>query len=279
MNFKTLLVHLDSGPRCTARVAFAARWAKVHGAHVVGLAPTGMADLVLSLNTAVPDSLEYLQLSARFLRSRAEAIAAAFTLQAEALGVVSHEARIVEDEPVAALVRQARSSDLVVVGQSDPATLIDNVAWDFPQQAVMHAGRPVLVVPLDDRIGHAGRKILVAWKDRREAALAIRDALPVLRRAERVVLVEFAEADGPAPDPALVEDVRRWLGRHGIGAEVRAEGECRDPGEALLALAAELDSDLLVMGGYGHSRVREWLLGGVTRHLLGHTNVPVLVSH
>ncbi|HEX7435064.1 MAG TPA: universal stress protein [Caldimonas sp.] len=280
MNYPTILVHLDSGPRCAARVALATQLARAQDAHLVGLAPTGMADVMLSMNTAVPDGIEYIQLSASFLREQAEAVAAAFEHQVAPAGLASYEARVVEDEPIDALARYGRCSDLVVIGQSDRATRIDNVAWDFPQQALQHLGRPVLVVPYAGTFERVGERVLVAWKDTREAALAVRDALPLLRGAERVVLLSFAEEGVPgAADRLELSGVQQWLGRHRVDAEIRSEPHSADVGEALLSRASEFGSDLIVMGAYGHSRMREWVTGGVTRVLLARMTVPVLMSH
>lgn len=281
MSYATILVHLDAGPRCAARVDLAARLARAHGSHLVGLAPTGRADVILSMSTALPESLEYIQLSASFLRQQAEAVAAAFSLQVKAAGLVSSEARVVEDEAIDALARHGRCSDLVVIGQADRAVRIDNVAWDFPQQAVRHIGRPVLVLPYAGTFRETGAQVLVAWSDTREAAIALRDAVPMMKRAQRVVLLGFTDAAGAfgAELRGALDDVRRWLARHRIDAEVRCEPAVAEVGEALLSRVTDLGSDLLVMGAYGHSRTREWVLGGATRTLLGHMTVPVLMSH
>ena len=277
---KTILVHLDSAPRCAARVAIAARLAREFGAHLRGLAPTGAADVVVSVNSAVPDGLEYIQLSALYLRGRAEANADAFRARLAAPASPSSEACVVEDEPLDAVVRPGRCADLVVIGQSDRSTFIENVAWDFPQQVLMHVGRPVLVVPYAGEFASVGSRVLVAWNGSREAAIAVRDALPLLRRAGRVDLLAIGLAYAGGDDAGGgLDDVRGWLARHGVEARALSAPAGGEVGDILLSRAADLGSDLIVMGAYGHSRLREWVLGGATKALLEQMTVPVLMSH
>ena len=276
MTCKTILVALDTGPRCVARVAVAARLAVVHRSRLVGVAPTGLPDVIVTMNRMVPDAVECGSLSASFLRERADALARAFEQQAGDAGVPCIEARVVEDEPLNAVVRAGRCCDLVVVGQTDPSTPVDGIAFDFPQQVVLHTGAPVLVVPFAGGFGAPGARVLGAWKDTREAARALRDALPTLRGAEQVMLVEIGD-DGIAPD--TLTDAQRRLADQGIAATARSVPGLANAGDALLALAAELSCDPVVMGAYGHSRLRERVLVGVTRHILDAMTVPTLMSH
>lgn len=280
MSLKTILVHLDSAPRCAARIEVAAALSKKFGGHLIGLAPTGMADIVVSMNSAIPDAVEYIQLSAKYLRGRAEGTADAFRSQVRHMDRDSVEAIVVEEEPIDAIVRRGRCSDLVVIGQSDPSTFIENVAWDFPQQVLMHVGRPVLVVPFAGEFAEVGKRVLVAWNGSREAAIATRDALPFLRRAEHVELIEVGLLDGSVGSSASGIDVaQRWLARHGVETKCRSEAASGDIGDTLLSRAADHGCDLIVMGAYGHSRMREWIMGGATRELLAHMTMPVLMSH
>jgi nucleotide-binding universal stress UspA family protein len=279
MSYKTLVVHVDLGARCALRVDLAAHIAAAHGSHVVGIVATGLPDVVVTMNSTVPDNIECAAVSEAFLRERAEELARGFERQCVAAGIASHEVRIVTDEAIDALVRHGRCSDLVIVGQTDPRNRVDGVAADFPQQVLLHGGAPVLIVPYAGNFRHVGRRALVAWKDTREAARALRDALPLLRGAERVVLCQVG---GTEPQPAASEDfdaARRWLASHGVALGTRFETSTIDVGDALLSRAADLDADLIVMGGYGHTRLREWVLGGATRHLLAHMTAPTLMSN
>ena len=153
----------------------------------------------------------------------------------------------------------------------------DCVAWDFRSRCRLPL--PGLFVRTRG-LPAVGERVLIAWKGTREAVRAVRDALPILRAAQRVVLIEVAD-DAPPNDAqriALLE-VQAWLNRHDVESEVRLESGADAAGDVLLSRASDFESDLIVMGAYGHSRVREWVLGGVTRHLLNHMTVPTLMSH
>lgn len=160
----------------------------------------------------------------------------------------------------------ARYADLTVMGQGDAVT-----------DMVMSVGRPILVVPHHGSFLGVGRHPLVAWNASREATRAVFDALPILRRAGLVTLMTLdAEDDDRVPGA----DISLALARHGVRVEVvHSTVGGIDPGNALLSRAADCGADLLVMGAYGHSPLREKVLGGATRHILDHMTVPVLLSH
>ena len=122
--------------------------------------------------------------------------------------------------------------------------------------------------------------VFVAWKNTREAARAVAEAMPFLRRASQVI-VGLVEEEGASEQFGIEPgaDIGRYLSRHGVGAEIRPINGWVYAGEALLNESQRTGADLVVMGGYGHSRFREWVLGGATRHLLTHAAVPVLIAH
>ncbi|MEO7335579.1 MAG: universal stress protein, partial [Caldimonas sp.] len=221
---------------------------------------------------------EFIELSAAALQERAEAAVEAFERQVAHGGLVSTEARVVGAEPLDAVVQASRCCDLLIVGQTDRAGNVAGVAWDFPRHAVLQGGVPVLVVPFAGTFAHAAECVLVAWKDTREAARALHDALPLLEAANRVVLLAIDETP-TLPDRSTQDDLHAWLHRHGIDADVHRDPVPADVGEALLSRASDIGADLIVMGAYGHSRLREWALGGATRHLLDHMTLPTLMSH
>jgi nucleotide-binding universal stress UspA family protein len=279
MSYKTIVVHLEPGPRCAARVALAARLAGRYGSRLVGIAPTGLPDVIVAMNSAVPDAIECVALSAADLRENAAAAARAFEEQCRRDGVASFQAEVVVDEAVDAMVGRGRCSDLIVVGQTDVGAPVEGVAFDFPQQVLLNAGPPVLVVPYTGRFASLGERVLVGWKDTREAARALRDALPLLRDARRVSLVEVGAVGPDAARDDSLGAASAWLASHAVAFDAHREIELAGVGDQLLSRASDLGVDLIVCGGYGHSRLREWVLGGVTKHLLQHMTVPTLLSH
>lgn len=168
--------------------------------------------------------------------------------------------------------QHARYADLTVIGQA-PAGGADHLS-----ALLLKVGRPLLAIPRFGRFASVGKRVLVAWNGSREATRAVFDALPLLKGAERVTVMTLdAEESGPwAPG----DDISLALARHGVAVEtVPSASGGIDPGNALLSRVADLGADMLVMGGFGHSPLRERVLGGVTRSILGHMTVPVFMSH
>ena len=278
MNFGTILVHLDHSDRCAARTSLAVRWAKQHGSHLVGLVPSGLYDGAIPAAEIPTGATDNIAESADFLRRRGETIIHAFRDRIGAAGALSHEVRQTDDTAADAVVRHGRASDLIVVGQRDPAS--DAATHDLPQQVMLHSGRPVLVVPYAGHFEEAGTYVMVAWDGSREAAVAMRDALPLLGRASRVTLLSLRPAGKPDRRDALcLAEIHQWLIRHGVRATVEQQVTDISIADALLSRTSELGADLIVMGGYGHPRLRELVLGGVTREILAHMTVPVLMAH
>jgi len=278
MTYRSILVHLDESPRCAARVALAASVAKAQGSHLLGLAPTGLVNLPPALRPTLVGG-EDLAAAARLqMKQRAADLVSRFNDQVAPLGLASHEGRVHDDDSLSAVLQHARASDLVVLGQNDPKHFTPLVSWDLPQQVFLHCGRPVLVVPYAGEFKSAGERVLVAWVDTREAARAVADALPLLQQAGRVDLLSLSHPGAEAASQALA-GVAQWLARQGVTARLHNEVTELDTGNALLSRAADLGSDLLVMGGYGHARVSELVVGGATRSVLSQMTVPVLISH
>jgi len=166
----------------------------------------------------------------------------------------------------------------VVVGQTDPSDG-SGVLPDFPHQLVLTVGRPVLLVPYAGRFETLGRRILLAWNAGREATRATTDAIPFLRDAEEVNVVAVNPA-GRQHGEVPGADIGLYLARHGVRVKVsNVQATEIDVGNQLLSSAADLSSDLIVMGAYGHSRFAELVLGGVTRTMLESMTVPVLMTH
>jgi nucleotide-binding universal stress UspA family protein len=283
MSYRSIAVHLDAGPRCASRTLLALQIAHRWEARLLGIAATGVPDVRLAMSIDAPDAIEYLPLSAEVLRQRAEGLVTAFAARCSVDRFARIEGRVVAAEAVDAVVGQARWCDLVVVGQHEPGVAIENVAADLPQQAIVHSACPVLVVPYAGSFEQpVGQRIVVAWKDRQECARALHDALPFLKRAAQTTILEVADAESAAdaPETAAARDATRaWLDAHGIAVRWQTESTDVAVGEIILSVAADLSADLIVTGAYGHTRVRERLFGGVTRHLLESMTVPTLFGH
>jgi len=282
MAIRSILVHLDHRASASDRVAFAAALALQHDAHLIGLAPTGWVNVPTDDMNNTVGVQEYMRATMKLLREQADGSVKHFKTQVEGLGVASYEARVEATDSATAMARAARYCDLSIVTQSVPDEWVTTQSPQMPQEVLLQSGRPVLVLPYAGRpVMKAAARMLVAWNGSREAARALHDALPLLKLAAKVQVVAFeapAELDrrhAELPD----HDIGPWLARHGVKAEVARLATRIAVGETLLSHAADIGADLIVAGGYGHSRLRETLLGGVTRTLLSSSPVPVLFSH
>jgi nucleotide-binding universal stress UspA family protein len=180
-------------------------------------------------------------------------------------------------EPDAFIATQARAADLVVVGRGGSGDASDPLLGVSPSDVVMTVGRPVLVVP-PGMARLSAQRVVIAWKDSRESRRAVADALPLLRRATEVSVVEALEGEESRESAERrVRDVAAWLDAHSIPAS--AQVLTGRGGAAAELETASQGVDLIVAGAYGHSRLGEWIFGGVTRHLLKNSACPVFLSH
>jgi len=280
MSYRSILVHLDESPRCAARVDIAAQLARQHGAHLLGLAPSGLVNLPARVTPSLTGVPNYLEIAQAALKERATALVQDFKQRMQERGFAACEGRVDQDDAVPSLVSCAGVHDLVVLGQTDRSTPSAASELDIPEQVFMHGGTPVLAVPFAGHFTEVGSCAVIAWNATREAARAVHDALPMLKKAREVHLMCFERpSDLRHVSRLQLNDACSWLARHGVDVHLHQEPVRADVGEALLSRTADLSADLIVMGGYGHSRVAEFLLGGVTRRLLGQMTVPVLLSH
>jgi nucleotide-binding universal stress UspA family protein len=268
MSYKTILVNAESSPRAQHIAGCAARIAAAEQAHVVGLASTGINQLIYQCNAVAP-GVPLLPPDLTVLTDAARQALARFTATVTQLGAPSCEERLTNDSLPDSLALQSRYCDLVVISQADL----------LPQQLILHCPRPVLVVPREGRFDRIGARPLLAWDGGMAASRAIQAALPLLRRATLATLAVFNPtlvyaAHGEQPGA----DLARYLARHGVQLDVVVRETADDIGDALLSLAAETGADLLVMGCYGHTRFHELLLGGATRSILKHMTLPVLMT-
>jgi nucleotide-binding universal stress UspA family protein len=280
MGLRDILVHLDDGRGHETRLRVACELARRQNAHLTGMfvvEPVSVAALAAppGADFAQVEVLQAIQEKHRAARSAVgTSLAGAFRRACDSAGI-SSAWRVAEGHAADLVTAQTRYVDLAILGQRDPDT--PAVGGPVAEAAMLGSGRPVLVIPYVGECPTIGQRVMVAWTASREAARAVNDAIPLLRDAEMVMVLTVnlaEEADTPGTD------IAQHLARHGIKAEASyTVAEDVAVGEILLSRAADFGSDLIVMGGYGHSRLRELVLGGATRMLLGHMTVPVLLSH
>lgn len=277
MAYKTILVHVDLSPGAPARIRCAAALARRHGAHLVGAAATGLsrflpAGVLAQAGPAAARRCEQLR------REAGEALARFAALAAEE-GVASCEQSYAEDETGAALALRARYCDLVVAGK-DMAEAGRTAPGDLAAHVLLHCGRPVLVAP-QACAWRPGMDVLVGWDGGAQACRAVDGAMPLLRAAARVTILSIGDRGdrGERAGEAAAQRLSAFLGRHGVAASPLQLADRGDPGAALLETAGAVGAGLLVVGAYGHARVREQVLGGVTTTVLEGASLPVLLAH
>jgi nucleotide-binding universal stress UspA family protein len=280
MDWKTILVQLSNPRRTDVLVSVASRLAERSNAHLIGfnvahalahapVAPTLLGPEDFAAFQAIDDE-QAARLKAAFDEATANRAIVAEWRNVEIEGM----------EPAAAVIEHGRAADLIVASQADPDWEMSGF-FDAPERLALESGRPVLIVPYAGSFGEIGKRIMVAWSGKRESARALYDALPLLKSADAATLlcVVGRGADGESGQLPGAE-IAATLARHGVNVTVRKTiAEDIGVADEILARLADDGSDLLVMGAYGHSRLREMVFGGVTRHILRHMTVPTLMSH
>lgn len=279
MTYKTLLLHVDPTPRSAQRALLAARLATAHEARLVGAAMTGISRHVFDrggFDAADPVFSHHLDQ----LRAQARMALDRFETAVTAAGTGSFESRIVDDDAAGGLSVQARYADLCIIGQFDPGSSAPGALPYLAETVLMNSPAPALIVPYAGEFAGHFERPLVAWDGSLQASRAVRGALPLLAAAGRAEILVFNPEDAAEPhgeQPGA--DLALYLARHGIEVNVSERHIDGGTGEALLSTAADFDTDLLVMGAYGHTRFREIVLGGVTRTVLQAMTMPVLMAH
>lgn len=276
--YKDLLVAIDASDANAKRVDYAIRLAKRFDAHLTGLylIPRYLPPASVSVFTTVDISTNLEE----YEQEQAETAIAAFRQAVDREGVICdiRTDRGQQDDFARLLGVHGRYSDAVIIGQ--PADDQTGIILDMGD-VVLASGAPVIVVPYINAPATTADRVMIAWNASRESARAVRDAMPLLEKAKAVEVVcfrpkqtEAGHGDVPGADIAL------HLAHHDIQVNVEIiEGKDIDVGNALLSHVADRGSDFLVMGGYGHSRLREFVLGGATRTILQSMTVPVLMAH
>jgi nucleotide-binding universal stress UspA family protein len=273
MSYAALMVYIDAGSMPEHRVRLAASLAGKFNSTLIGLSAVPIHPPFLI------ESVVIWQATPADIEEMMSALAAKGEWFRSTAGGDSRklEWRPIMDYPSDSLAREARSADLVIIGQTSGAEG-DYAALD-PAEALIRTGRPVLVVP-DGVSALKAEHVVIGWKDTREARRAVMDALPFLHEAARVTVAQICEEGEDRAAQTSIDDVIRYLTRHRIKAEARLLFDEQGASPArLVKLAREEDADLLVTGAYGHSHLGEWIFGGMTSGLLAESSICCLMSH
>jgi len=277
MAYKTILVHCDVSRGTAGRLRIAADLADRFGGHVIGLY-VRRAFQAPAFTDAGP-AMDSLYRTYETTVRAEEAMAAAAFRDAVGNKGLSSEWRVADGYVDEILAAEARVADLVIVGQAEPDSPPTTTPADLAEGIAMAAECPVLIVPYIGAAKPPGKTVMLCWNDSREAKHVATAALPLLVAADKViVLIIDPKADRSREEPGA--DVAVWLARHGVKVTVQRDSAAdSDVGGVILSRAADHDIDLIVMGIYGHSRLRERVLGGASRTLLASMTAPLLVAH
>lgn len=273
-----IAVHLDRGFDCPRRVEFSLQLARANDAHLTGVFASYVSPGYFYDEAGL--WVRAMDMARQINEKGRTAVELAFS-QAARERAVAASWRQGEGEPAECVVRHARCSDVLIISQQNPEDVHAAVGNDFVEQVLMSAGRPVIVLPSAGKFNGAGARVLYCWNRGREAARAIADAAPLLRNANALAILT-TDGEGESGNTEVpFEDLAAYCACHGFPQLEHVSRSTRDidVGNAILSAAADFDADLIVMGAYGHSRMRQWVMGGATRSLLAAMTVPVLFSH
>jgi nucleotide-binding universal stress UspA family protein len=275
MTYATVMVALSVDCSNTPRLEIAGQLAERFCARVIGVTAAEYSPPLYF--TSGRQGQELIEEGRVAIKARVAELESEFRKAMQNRGAEA-EWRCAEDFPSRYIVEQARAADIIVVGEAGRGGISDPFAQVNPSDLVMPAGRPLLVVANDcDWLDL--RSVLIGWKDTAEARRAAADALPMLRKATDVTVVEVVEEESRrAAALSRVRDVVAWLARHGVRASELVPEQCGEPTSQLERIAGELGAGVIVAGAYGHSRLREWVLGGVTRRLINPSSRCSLLS-
>jgi len=272
--YKTILVYVDTVSGAAERVLLSVDVARHFNAKLLGITAALPSPPVATITTGVVDAGILLESEREQIDEDFKSAEQQFRAVTASAGLTI-EWRAVAEFPTLALANTASAADLVIIGSERRGVFGGDYRTVNPGELLLRAGRPVLIAPSGTNVLDA-HNILVAWKNTREARRAVVDALPFLKRAEAVNLVEIREAR----EADSLQDAETFLSAHAV--KVHSEWLERDSTsieEQLTAFARRARSDLIVAGGYGHSRIRELVFGGVTRSLITDCPVATLLSH
>jgi nucleotide-binding universal stress UspA family protein len=273
MSFAAMMVHVDFERDCEQRIQLALDLAERFEAALIGVAGLALRPAFAAGGVVV--YAEPTERDRELVRARFDEMGKKFRTQGQHLKQV--EWRTALELPSELVAREARAADLIIVGARHRGSNLHDLV--DPGAILLRAGRPVLVVP-DVVAPLPLRRVVVAWKDTRECRRAVRDALAFLQEAKEVLIVEVSE-DGSKPEAKkTLADVAEYLVRHRVIVADQVLRKARGPAASeLFQFIRGENADLIVAGGYGHSRLGEWIFGGVTHELLASSPIACLLSH
>jgi nucleotide-binding universal stress UspA family protein len=273
MSYATLLVNINADHGSRQLIGVAAGLADKFSAKLIGLSSLAIMPPLIAPGVVIVDNASQFDLP----KMRATLADAGRKFEAAAGANRKAEWRSAIEFPTQVLLSEARCADLILIEK-------DKSAGDIHRNvdvgaAILGAGRPFVVVPVAVK-SLAADRVMIGWKDTREARRAVQDSLPFLHEAKRVTVMEICDKDDMDIARRHVADVVRYLARHRIKAEFRVEIRAHGSGaDQIIGLASDEGADLLVTGAYGHSRLNEWVFGGMTRDLLTSSPICCLMSH
>jgi len=278
MTIKDIVVHVDEGRNHEERVRVASDLASRFDAHLTGVYVKTPAYLPAYVAAQVgPDIIE---MQAKAASEAAAGAAERFDAATKRSGLTA-EMRVGEGPVDEVLALHARYGDLCVVGQTDPDGDAPADDVDVPGHVVLYSGRPVLIVPYAGKFENVGKRVLVAWNGSREAARAVNDAMPLLQGASHVTVLAVNPRESRDPLGDLPgADISLHFARHGVKVEAaQIVADDIQVGDMLLSRISDGGFDLVIMGAYGRSRLRELVMGGASRHIMHHMTVPIFMAH
>lgn len=275
---KDLLVYLDGRKEDEVRLAYAEQWAAAHDAHLTGLYCNVIPEVMLGGDPGMTGAQVVVEMQNQAIAA-GDGAAEKLKTRFGKLGVLNELRRldVYSSQARRLVAAEARRADLFIGTRpyehegGNPEVL---------ESVLFESGRGCLFVPAVIKPQAEVDTVVVAWRNTREAARALAEAMPVLKKAKKVVVAIVTENGAPEEDQEMPgAGISRHLDRHGVNVELRQITGWDNPAEALLNEVEKNGAQLLVMGGFGHSRFRQWVLGGVTRDILSRAEIPVLMAH